>query len=309
MKWKKKGLLFSPENQGGWMKSHAQIPTPLVMGDILRIYFASRPKQTHSMTSFVDFDINDLTKVVYVHDEPVLQLGEPGTFDEHGIMPASVIEKDGLIYLYYSGWQRSVGVLYNNYTGVAISEDGGKTFKRYKQGPCLDRTPDEIFSATSPCVLEVEGEWHAWYSSGTNWHEINGKLEHTYDLKYAHSNDGLTWVQPNKIGIKQVDEFEALCMPAIIKLDNVYHMWYSYRGSDGFRQGSDESYTLGYAKSNDLKEWQRDDAIAGIELSETGWDSQMMAYPSICRVKDQVILFYNGNEFGEDGFGWAVLEE
>ncbi len=304
--WEKKGLLFKPEGQFGMINSHAQVPTLLLKEKTLRVYFSYRPERGLSLTTYLDLDINNLANILYIHSRPILEVGEPGMFDEHGIMPSSVIEKNGLIYMYYSGWQRSTTVPYNNYTGLAVSEDGGNSFKKYFKGPVLDRTPLELFSATSPLVMIVEDKWHCWYSSGTHWHKINNKFEHTYDLKYAHSKDGINWAQPNKIAIPQKNEFEAIVKPAIIHINGTYHMWYSYRGSHNFRATGD-SYRIGYAVSTDLKNWTRKDSEAGIVLSKNGWDSKMMAYPAVIKIKDKIIMVYNGNDFGAEGFGYAVL--
>lgn len=307
MKWIKKGMLFQTGQQYSWMKTHAQVPTVLVMKDRLRIYFASRPEKELSLTTFVDVDINDISKVLYLHPEPILDPGRIGMFDEHGIMPASIIKKDNLVYLYYSGWSRGSSLPYNNYTGLAISKDGGMSFEKYSYGPVIDRTPQELFSATSPCVL-YEGKWYMWYSSGTNWIKVKNKYEHTYDIKFALSDDGLRWIQTNKTVIAQRNKYEAVTRPAVIKLDNIYHMWFCYRGSNNFRDG-DDSYRIGYARSTDFINWERDDNKAGINVSENGWDSNMIAYPCVVKVKDQVLMFYNGNVFGEQGFGYAILEK
>ena len=52
MKWIKKGRVFGVSGEFGWMNSHAQVPTVLVKEKVLRIYFATRPKPTLSMTTF-----------------------------------------------------------------------------------------------------------------------------------------------------------------------------------------------------------------------------------------------------------------
>lgn len=305
--WLKKGLLFEPPAVDSWMKSYAQVPTVLVMQDRLRVYFSSRPNQQRSLTTFADLDLHDFGKVLYIHPEPILETGAPGTFDEHGIMPASVVEVDGLVYLYYSGWQQAVGVPYNNYTGLAISEDGGISFTKYTEGPIIDRTPFELYSATSPDVYFDGSTWYMWYSSGTNWLEIDGKFEHTYDIKLATSRNGKSWDQTNHTVIAQTDKYEAITRPTVIKTGKTYHMWYCYRGSNSFRTGND-SYRIGYAHSNDLVAWHRDDYNAGINVSETGWDSKMIAYPSVFKAANQIHMFYNGNGFGQQGFGHAILE-
>jgi hypothetical protein len=43
-------------------------------------------------------------------------------------------------------------------------------------------------------------------------------------------------------------------------------------------------------------------------VAASGWDSEMQAYPSVVVSENQTYLFYNGNEYGKQGFGCAVLE-
>jgi len=83
-------------------------------------------------------------------------------------------------------------------------------------------------------------------------------------------------------------------------------MWYCYRGSIGYREDPSESYRIGYAESSDGVGWQRHDEAAGIERSESGWDSEMLAYPSIYDHRGSRHLLYNGNGFGVSGIGHAV---
>ena len=52
----------------------------------------------------------------------------------------------------------------------------------------------------------------------------------------------------------------------------------------------------------------RDDAKAGIDVSETGWDSESIAYPHVFEVDGKVFMLYLGNEVGRSGFGLAQLE-
>ena len=308
MRWIKKGLIFSPQNRFKWMNSHAQVPTLLLKDDRLRVYFATRPKQTLSLTGYVDLDINNLSKIMYVHPEPILELGKIGEFDEHGTMPSSIIEKDGLIFLYYSGWQRTSNVPYNNFTGLAISEDGGNTFYKYKNNPVLGKTETEKYSATSPCAYFFNDIWHMWYTSGTKWVMVNDKYEHTYDIKYAYSKNGTDWTRTGETAIKQHSESEAITKPVVVQIGSIFHMWFCYRGSQDFRNGRD-SYRIGYATSPDLKKWQRNDQHSGIDVSINEWDASMIAYPAVTKINDQIIMIYNGNNFGAEGFGYAILKE
>lgn len=288
------------------MKTHAQVPTPLVGDGFIRVYFSSRPKPDVSLTTFVDLEARDPRKILRVNQTPILELGKPGTFDEHGVMPSSAVNVDNKIFLYYSGWSRGASVPYTNSTGLAISSDGGETFRKVSAGPILSKGFHNPYSATSPCVLKEDNAWHMWYCSGTGWLQIGEKYEHTYDIKYARSNDGITWTPQAEPVISQQTEFEALTRPFVIKSSDGYHMWFCYRGSHDFRDGED-AYQIGYAYSDDLRHWQRDDDRAGLGPSEAGWDSKMIAYPAVITLDKRTLMFYNGNGFGYEGFGLAEL--
>ena len=308
MKWIKKDKIFSAENNFGWMNSHAQIPTVLVLKDRLRVYFSTRTIPTESKTTFLDLDIKDPSNILYIHDKPILENGKVGTFDEHGVMPSGVIQNDNKTYLYYSGWSKRINVPYSNLTGLAISDDHGKTFKKVGDGPILSTNIYEPYSATSPHIFFENGLYHMFYCSGTNWIKKEDKYEHTYDIKYAFSKEGIYFLQDGKSVIALNSEDEAITRPVVLKRSDKYHMWFCYRGSEDFRDGKD-AYRIGYAWSKDLKNWHREDEKAGIEVSEEGWDSKMMAYPNVVETPYGTYLFYNGYGFGQSGFGYAVLEE
>ncbi len=290
MEWRKQGMIFAPEGRAGWMKTHAQVPTPLVGEEYIRVYFSSRPEPNVSLTTFVDLDINDPAKILRVCGNPVLPLGKPGTFDEHGIMPSCAVRDGDRVFLYYSGWSRSVSVPYTNATGLAISEDGGETFEKISDGPILAKSTADPYSATSPGVLKEGADWHMWYCSGTSWIKVNEKYEHTYDIKYARSNNGVDWRSVGKASIARQNEYEALTRPFVLNGGAEYHMWFCHRGSHSFRDGAD-AYRIGYACSDDLEHWRRDDTKNCLERSETGWDSKMVAYPAVVRVNNRTLIF------------------
>ena len=67
-----------------------------------------------------------------------------------------------------------------------------------------------------------------------------------------------------------------------------------------------DGYRIGYATSRDGLRWQRDDASAGIDVADSGWDSEELAYPSVFRHDGRMHMLYSGNGFGREGFGIAV---
>ena len=99
-------------------------------------------------------------------------------------------------------------------------------------------------------------------------------------------------------------------MPSLFSFLNTIRngMLFSYRKPLNFRESSEGSYRLGYAYSNDLETWYREDEKVGINTSEKGWDSQMVTYPQVSEIDGKKYLFYCGNEFGKYGFGLAKLK-
>ncbi|MDR1310591.1 MAG: hypothetical protein LBK01_01760 [Burkholderiaceae bacterium] len=311
--WKKRGLIFSPSGERPWMSSHAQVPFSLDLGTCIRVYFSTREAYRNNMTraygGFVDLERRNLKNVLRVASEPILPLGGAGAFDEFGIMPCSVVRHNGEYRLYYAGWSRAVSVPYTWAIGYATSTDGEHFQKHGRGGPLLGATGDEPYLQGCPMVYKIaENDWHMFYLSGIQWLHTRGQMESQYSIMHATSQDGIHWQRDGKPVIKNRVELESQTTGAIIRLDNQYHMFFSYRHSLDFREERGRGYLIGYARSDDLFTWTRDDTQVGIALSETGWDADMITYPHITRIDGKIILFYCGNEFGKDGFGYAELE-
>ncbi|HET8945420.1 MAG TPA: hypothetical protein VFQ07_00415 [Candidatus Polarisedimenticolia bacterium] len=310
MRWVKKGLIFTVDRQSEWMSHHACVPVAdRVSDDVLRIYFGPRDTRGRTRTTFIEVEADNPSKVLRVHDRPVFDLGRLGAFDDSGVMPSCIVNHGGRKYLLYIGWSPAVTVPYRNAIGLAESRDGGLTFERVFEGPIVDRTRHEPFFTASPFALIDEGVWKLWYASSTGFVVADGKPEPVYRIQYAESKDGAEWTRSGEACIPYVREGEANARPCVLKDRGRYRMWYCWRGSRGYRTNRDESYRLGYAESADGIRWTRLDDRVGIDRSESGWDSQMMEYPFVYEHKGKKHMLYNGNGFGESGFGWAVLEE
>ena len=307
MSWKKKGLIFQPNGEFNWMMSHAQVPTVHVMKDRFRVFFSTRNSSGKSLTACVDLDKDNPSIIKKLYDEPVLNFGNPGTFDDDGVMPSYVVKRDDQLFMYYSGWNQRVNVPYHNAMGLAVSHDDGLTFTRMFEGPIMDRNMTEPYLAVTPSVFKDNDMWKMWYISGIRWQLVGDKYEPVYVIKYAHSQDGIAWERPNLLCIEQQHENEAFSHPNVLKIDDTFHMWYCCRDSYNFRDGSG-SYRIGYAQSADGISWQRKDSEVGITTSNDGWDSKMLCYPYVVNLGDKLMMFYNGNSFGKSGFGYAVSE-
>ena len=311
MLWEKKGLIYKPVGLKKWSCSHAQVPVAdyILSQGCIRIYFATRDELGRSSINYIEVDANDPKRILYTNESPILSLGDPGTFDDCGVMPSWIVDVQEKKYLYYIGWNVRNTIPYHNAVGLAISEDGGKTFKKFSNGPLWDRDYKEPYFSGSSCVLiDDNNVWRNWYLSCTEWREINGKMEPRYHIKYAESHDGIAWRREGIVSIDYLDEQEAgIVKASVIKENGKYYMWYSYRYFNEYRTNSNSSYRIGYAESEDGVYFKRMDDLAGINLSDKGWDDTMMCYPHVIDVKNKRLMFYNGNGFGASGFGFAEL--
>ncbi|NND90809.1 MAG: hypothetical protein HKN42_08075 [Granulosicoccus sp.] len=236
-----------------------------------------------------------------------MQFGEAGTHDEDGVMVGCLVEDQGDLLMYYTGWSRGYTVPYRVSVGLAKSTDGGITFERVFKGPVVDRTPHEPYMTMSPYVVRHDGVWKMWYGSGTGWTEIDGKMEPLYVTKYAESADGLDWIQDNLLSIEPLHELEANTRPSVSIGPSGYDMWYSYRHSVDYRDGKG-GYRIGHATSKDGKTWDRQADPKGLAPDGDGWAGRMTCYPNVLDIDGVRVMFHNGDGFGASGFGYAVWE-
>jgi predicted GH43/DUF377 family glycosyl hydrolase len=303
MNWRKLGLVYSAGGEQAWAQSHAFLPTSFMLDeDRIRVYAAFLDRERVGRVGFVDVDARDPRRVLDVSERPALDIGVPGTFDESGVTPICIVEDAGKLFLYYNGWQLGTKVRYYLFIGLAMSEDGGKTFRRCSQAPVLDRSDGELFVRTAVHVMREDERWKMWYIAGDKWIEAQGKQLPSYNMRYLESTDKAVWPRQGMVclDLANKDEF-GFGRPFVVREHNLFRMWYSIRTLS-------KGYRIGYAESADGLHWQRKDEEVGIDVSDSGWDSEMICYSCIQETKYATYMFYNGNNYGETGFGVALLQ-
>jgi hypothetical protein len=317
MRWQKLGKLFDPKDHelGTGCRLFAQSPQALVFDDFVRIYFSTRSVDSEngkfiSHIRYVDMS-KDLTNILNVSADTVIPLGGLGAFDEHGIFPANILRLEHAVYAYTCGWNRRVSVPVDTAIGLAISDDQGKTFKRFGEGPILGPSLQEPFLVGDAFVLHAHGNYHMWYIFGTKWlaESASTSPERVYKIGHATSPNGIDWTKEEGIQIisDSIGENECQALPCVIQIEGLYHMFFCFRFPTDFRTKTDRGYRLGHAWSADLITWTRNDEDMNLAGTSGEWDSDMQCYPHAFRCNDKVYLLYNGNSFGRDGFGAAEL--
>jgi hypothetical protein len=300
--WKKLGQLFSPENNFEFMVSHAANPVAeYISENTFKIYFTSRDKNSRSHISSCTIDIEKM-KVLEIQALPVLAPGALGLFDDSGTAMGCILNVGEKKFLYYLGWNLKVTVPWLNTIGLAIFNNEKNCFEKNSRAPMMDRSEEDPFSISYPSVLFDNGKYKMWYGSNLAWGVTQDEMQHV--IKYAESEDGIHWNRTNKIavGLHHKNEY-ALSKPMVLKTNDGFEMWYSYRAN-----GEIKTYRIGFATSVDGIDWIRKDDEAGIDISVEGWDCEMICYPFVFIHNNKKYMLYNGNGYGKTGFGIAIQE-
>lgn len=301
--WKPLGRILRTPNIAPWGVSHASYPIAHHLEhNRFRIYFSSRDGQNRSSLASIEIEIEDESFIV-VGDPtgPYLSPGEPGFFDADGVTLSSVVEHGGALYGFYLGWTVLKHVLFANFIGSCISEDGGVTFRRLSTVPTIGRSKENPISLGYPFVIRDGNRWRMWYGSHISW--TFGKSPMLHVIKEAFSDDLVTWKAEDRIVLNvnqdpASHEF-ALSRPCVIReADQSLSMWYAVRRPN---------YAIGYAVSRDTDHWERRDESVQFLGQPEEWESEERTYPFVFDHNNRRYMLYNGNGYGREGFGIAIL--
>jgi hypothetical protein len=264
----------------------------------VRVYFSSRDAQKRSSIAWFEIDLERPAELLRMAERPVLEPGEPGLFDDSGTSLGCLVRHQGQLLLYYVGWNLGVTVPWRNSVGLAIGDASGLAFAKQGRAPVLDRSDVDPFSLSYPWVLREDGRFRMWYGSNLTWGPTIESMTHA--IKHAESADGRRWQAAGRMALAPAGGDEiALARPCVLREPSGYRMWYSRRG---------QAYRIGYAESPDGLAWTRRDDLAGIDVSASGWDADMVCYPHVFTARGRHFMLYNGNGYGASGIGLAVLE-
>lgn len=301
MRWIKLGQLYYPESVHPKLASHAANPVAVSLeGDVFRVFFSGRDEQNRSSVGFVDVDIGK-REVVYIHDRPVFKHGTESSFYSHGVSIGNYYEADGQRYILFMGWQVPPDGHWRGDIGrLALGPDFSLMLDQ--DCPFLASNDTDPISLSYPWVMrDQDGVYRMWYGSTLAWDTGNGEMLHV--INHAISLDGHKWQRFGLAVPYELGKAQAFSRPTVVgNASDGYHMWFSYRS------GSGEKYRIGYAYSRSGDRWELGLERAGIDVSLSGWDSQMIEYPFVFDHQGQLFMLYNGNAFGRTGFGLAVLE-
>lgn len=300
MKWQKLNNIFDLNNFHDGPYTHASNPTAVKIDcNTYRIFFSTRDENNKSDIGYFDYDLNQMC-VIGEPVIPYIRHGKAGEIDESGLGIGCINLENQNLKFYCMGWQTPKNSHWRgDIVKVGIGENGILEKEQVLE-------VDDIFDKQSfsyPYLIKkaTESIYYMFYGSTHYWETDNQEMLHT--INYAISKDLINWEKKGNAINYILGKAQAFSRPTIIFKNDIYHMWFSYRGNG-------EKYRIGYANSVDLDHWsvhfdERNSIIKSVE----GWDSEMVCYPNVFEYKDKLYMVYNGNGYGKTGIGLAVMEE
>ncbi|MBR9653346.1 hypothetical protein [Thalassovita aquimarina] len=298
--WHRKGLFVTPQGDG-W-HSHAQIPTVLPLSDRLwRIYFGARDAANRSRVMAVDVDPVCDMAIRQWHNAPLLAASGPGRFYCDGNAPSSILQETDRYLLYFTGIQQTPGAAYNTRIGLARGDDGLR-FSVLPYPVSVTTNDDQSFVSV-PFVLPVGDGYRMWYVTGYGSPE-----DFRYSIRTCASDDPHIWASGSVPAVVPHGLYAALTRPWVTDWRGQRRLWFSERGDD-FRKGGSHPYRLSWCPIDErgIASGPATPVAYANPPRPGDFDDWMQAYAAVMPHGDRLIMVYNGNEFGRDGIGWAVL--
>ncbi len=169
-------------------------------------------------------------------EEPILEPGSAGEWDDHGVAPDQVFDTDSGFVMYYTG---SMYDAYPEQEGLA--HFNGSEWIKYDD-PTTTNPP---FAESDP-VLKYgsPGSWDEWCASmvtvnqiSTGWELLyqSGNSNSNWKVGYATSADGINWLKKEDPVYSYLDDpfaqmwgFTITASPTLVVVDNKYYLYYDY---------------------------------------------------------------------------------
>jgi formylglycine-generating enzyme required for sulfatase activity len=249
--------------------------------------------------------------LVRYQNNPVIKVGEKGAWDDQTLGCLTVLDDGDRFYYYSDGTQfgkpkkigmatSKDGIHWTKYENNPLFPGSmpyaikvGDTFRMYHPGKdekgkhgLLMKTSQDGFhwskqrlvmagGVLDPCVIQVgENRFHLYYCAGGK-KTINGKDVWEFKNYVATSADGINWKKIQKpvlpLGSKNAWDNQSHAGPCVLKLEDVFHMWYLGSGS---YKGGKNAWRIGHATSPDGITWTKSGKEPVLDTGKAGdWDS------------------------------------
>lgn len=274
--WIKREAPVLDISSGSWDSLHVSSPGVICEYNLCKMWYGGESESDKTSIGYAtSTDGINWTKY---QNNPVLQPSVIDGVTERGVGEPTIVHNDK-----YRLWYTSIGPSEAYRIGYAISDDGLNWIKGAKFA-LVRGTGWEDRGVSHPYVIFENGIYHMWYSA---WGLTGG-----WKLGYATSTDGINWTRSssNPLSVPSLGHIGA---PSVIKINNLYHLYYHTGGSI--------PTNIYHAVSENKINWSCQDNCTVLSRG-FGFDSQMIARSEIFQGFNRLNLLYGGY----DGSHWRV---
>lgn len=274
--WKRfSGNPVFPATAGTWREAQTANPDLLVKGDTCYMYFRGQ-RGGHDRIGVATIPVEKFDGFTWnISPAPIIDVGEPGSWDErHALDPAAVLVK-GKVFLYYTGSSARA----DRAICLAVSDDGVH-FTKYGHNP--------VVVGGGPEVVYRDGVFYLYF-----WKPVPGR--NGFQIHYATSADGYHFAEPVQslalpVGTEgSWDSFTAET-PRVFSEGGLSYMVYC--GSD---RNKDYPFNAGLATSRDLVHWVKYPGNPIFSRGDEGqWDEGAIWFTTVEKMNGRYYMWYEG---------------
>ncbi|MDH3251715.1 MAG: hypothetical protein OEM41_02920 [Ignavibacteria bacterium] len=269
-----------PAVPGTWMEDQTANPDLLLIDDTYHMYFRGQ-QGGHDRIGLATIQKDQFDGFSWsIMPHPVIDVGEPGSWDETHVLDPAAVLINGRVYLYYS----AVSPRSDRAVCMAVSDDGVR-FRKYDENPVIIGGAPEVVVRDSVLYLFF------WKRKP----EGPG-----YQIHLATSRDGFTFTEYQSepvlpVGRKGLWDSHTVETPRIFSEGGLYYMMYC--GSD---RHNDYPADAGVATSNDLIHWEKYTGNPVFSRGPEGaWDEGAIWFTTVENIDGRYYMWYEGYGGGE----------
>jgi N-acetylneuraminic acid mutarotase len=250
--------------------------------------------------AFLASTLSGQTDWVKHPDNPVLEPGVEGDWDEGYLHGGSVIFHDDTFRTWYS---KGYPATTDPYIGYATSTDGVH-WTKYGDNPVLVSGPGgswDEYKVVFPTVLIRDMVYHMWYIG-----EPGGSDFHEYKIGHATSVDGIHWEKDSQNPVIEKGpggspDANYIFMLSAVHDDSLFHLWYSANN------GVDDLLYTCHATSLDGTNWSKDPENP--VLTGDSWDNPICNPGPVFFDGSDFHMWYIGGESTTRSVGYATSSD
>jgi predicted GH43/DUF377 family glycosyl hydrolase len=236
-------------------------------GDTYYMWYAGVPENEFAQRIYLATSTDGVTWTK--EPTPVLDLGDPGSFDSRQLTKPSVVydpsDTEAPFRMWYAAEDETEGGV-----GYATSMDGRTWTKVGEVLPPGKPGMADSYRVMQPCVLIDNGVYFMWYTAD----DSNNRR-----VAYATSTDGLVWTRGGVVFDVGTGNYgEGAFAPAVVRTESGFHMVFT---GNKIVSGDDIQSKLINADSVDGLNWTAGNIAFSASGSDGAFDGYNVSQPTI----------------------------